>query len=384
MTRNLRNGSATAPGGLGGRQASPSPPRVATITRMSATTVGILGYGRFGAALAELLSESGHQIRALDPHSPVPPGRAASSLASLVDGARFVFVAVPVTATTDALRALRPLLTPQHVVCDVASVKVGPEEAMASILGNDVPWVATHPLFGPSSIALGERPLRVVVCPNPRHPTATDQARALYQSLQCEVLEQDASTHDRVMADTHALAFFVAKGLMDMGASEDLPFAPPSFQAMARTIEAVRSDAGHLFFTIQRDNGFAADARRRLLDALTQVHDQVEAWEGPVTEDTREFRIPSLGPQAPELRETRDLIDECDEQLVGLLARRAQLSKRAGRVKARHGRPVRDPARENELLAARRVWADQLGLNADAVAEIFHAIMRGSRAVQQE
>ena len=44
-------------------------------------------------------------------------------------------------------------------------------------------------------------------------------------------------------------------------AGEGAAFVPPSFKALARPIDAVRSDAGHLFATIQNDNPFAAAAR---------------------------------------------------------------------------------------------------------------------------
>ena len=50
-----------------------------------------------------------------------------------------------------------------------------------------------------------------------------------------------AADHDRRMAYTHALAFFIAKGLMDLDAPIDAAFVPPSFRWFARTIESVRS-----------------------------------------------------------------------------------------------------------------------------------------------
>ena len=42
--------------------------------------------------------------------------------------------------------------------------------------------------------------------------------------------------HDRVMADTHALALFIAKGLLEATGGAAPAFAPPSFQAVARVI----------------------------------------------------------------------------------------------------------------------------------------------------
>jgi prephenate dehydrogenase len=336
----------------------------------------ILGHGRFGRALGGLLSEADVEYRALDPQNPPPAFVRAHSLADLVEGAEIVVVAVPVAAIPAALSSLRPALSPDQLVVDVGSVKIGPEAALRRILGSEIPWAATHPLFGPASLARGERPLRVVVCPNELHPGAASRATSFYQRIGCEVLELSPDAHDHAMADTHALAFFVAKALIDLGV-EGHPFAPPSFQAMARTIEAVRSDAGHLFHAIQSENEFAASSRRRLIDALESIDEAISQK----PEGTEVFSIPDLGEKAPDLLETRDLIDEVDRELVQLLARRSQLSLRAGRAKAK--KVVRDKERERAVFEARSRWAEELGLDPQAVREIFDAILRHSRRVQR-
>jgi prephenate dehydrogenase len=346
-------------------------------------SVAIVGYGRFGRALAELLGGTGVAVRAWDPVEPVPAGLRAADLASLAGESDAVILAVPVGATSDALTALRPHLSGRHIVIDVGSVKHGPVAEMAGILGAEIPWVATHPLFGPSSIALGERPLRAVVCPNPLHPAAVEAVVEMYERMGCEVVVQEADEHDRTMARTHAIAFFVAKALLDVGATQDPERAPPSFRAMAETVNMVRTDAGHLFMAIEQENPYAADARQDLLDALARLHHRLETWREPGSrEPPPEFAIPDLGARAPELRATRDLIDELDAEILRMLARRTQLVARAGAIKTEHGAAVRDPARERELLARRTEWAEELGLPGPEIADVFSAILRFSRTIQ--
>lgn len=346
--------------------------------------VALLGFGRFGRALGSLLQDAQIPFRALDPRAEVPAPVRAATIPELVTGASIVVVAVPVPRTREALEALRPHLTAAHTVLDVGSVKLHPAAALEAVLGDAVPWVATHPLFGPVSLALAERPLRVVVCPSPRHPGAAARAGDLYRRIGCEVIEQTPEGHDRVMAHTHALTFFVAKGMLDAGAGMDVPFAPPSFQAISRTIETVRSDAGHLFAAIQRENPFAAEARRQLLEALVEIDRALEAAPAdPVPESTR-FAIPDLGARSPELQETRELIDDLDRELVALLARRVTLARRAGKAKAELGHPIVDPEREASLLAARRAWAAALQLDPDELDELFRAVLRFSRRAQRE
>jgi prephenate dehydrogenase len=241
-----------------------------------------------------------------------------------------------------ALQEIEANLVPSQWVMDVGSVKLGPEADLRAALGARIPWVATHPLFGPSSLARGERPLRVVVCPNPQHPQAVASARTLYERVGCEVLEANADSHDRIMARTHALAFFVAKGMIEIEAGDPVPFSPPSFQAMARTIDTVRSDAGHLFYAIQHENTHAAAERQGLIEALQRIDaDLCRADAITADEEGSRLAIPDLGIQTPDLH---DLIAEVDRGLVELLARRARLhgsgpTDRARGVRGDRARP---------------------------------------------
>ncbi len=348
------------------------------------TQVAILGYGRFGRALGELLETAGIGYRAMDPAANVPEPLRAGSIPELLTGAEYVVVAVPVPKMRAVLETLRPHLRAEQLVLDVGSVKVRPVRDMLDVLGTQVPWVGTHPLFGPLSLAMAERPLRVVVCPNPLHPDTASRASRFYERLGCEIVEQTPEGHDRVMAHTHALTFFVAKGMVDAGSGLNVPFAPASFKALSRTIEIVRSDAGHLFTAIQRENPFAAEARRHLLNALETIDRELESLP-PEAElpEKPSLALPALESGLPELKETREHIDQLDRELVELLRRRAELAKRAIRAKAQAGQPVPDPTREEKVIASRRAWATELGLDPEGVEAIFRAVLRFSRRAQQ-
>lgn len=342
-----------------------------------------MGFGHFGRSLAGLLIGAEISVRAYDPVAEVPVEIRADGPSRLVSGADVVVIATPIDRMRDATRDLRSALTAEHLVIDVGSVKQGPTEVMASILGSDVPWAATHPLFGPTNIARGERDLRAVVCPNDMHPDAADRARSLYEQLGCRVIDQTAADHDQMMARTHALAFFIAKGLIDIGAGEDLSFSPPSFQALAKTIESVRGDASHLFLAIERGNPYASASRQNLLDALSRVHRRLEdPAVGPQDVIAPALAIPDMGAKAPELMETRDLIDAVDSEIIDLLVRRGHLASRAGDIKADRGRAIRDPDRERTLMEQRRTWARDHDLPEDEVADIFAAILYLSRQMQ--
>ncbi|MBN1945313.1 MAG: prephenate dehydrogenase/arogenate dehydrogenase family protein [Bradymonadales bacterium] len=349
--------------------------------------VALLGYGRFGRALGELLQEGGHAVRGVDPHVEIPQQIRADSLDELVADADFVIVAVPVSEMRKAIESLLSHLKEDQVVLDVGSVKGGPYSVMEELLGNRIPWVATHPLFGPISLALGEQPLVVVLCASPAHPDAARRVRNLYEGIGCRVVEQEADAHDRWMAETHALAFFIAKGLIDMGVTADPALAPPSVRALLRIIETVRADAGHLISALHRENPHSGRARERFLRALTrldQLLDEGEPDSIPAGQQARTVDLPGSSTDVPGLVETRELIDEVDRELVSLLGRRARLALRAGRSKAAMGLPVLDAEREAALLAERQEWGRKLGLGGELVGRLFEEILRCSRQLQEE
>nr|WP_210414849.1 chorismate mutase [Microlunatus elymi] len=59
----------------------------------------------------------------------------------------------------------------------------------------------------------------------------------------------------------------------------------------------------------------------------------------------------------PELRRLRLSIDNMDAALVHLLAERFKITQRVGELKAEHGLPPADPAREAEQIARLRALA---------------------------
>ena len=342
--------------------------------------IGIVGFGRFGRALGALLHQAGHAYRAWDPITKIPVDHRTASLRDLVEAQEALVLAVPIRALAPLLTELRPHLRPDQLAFDVGSVKVGPCALLEDHLGKAIPHAGTHPLFGPVSLARAERPLRVVLCPSPYHPAAAQRIESLFHSLGCDVLRQSPEDHDRVMATTHALTFFIAKGLLAVGAGAELPFTPPSFHAIARTLESVREDAGHLFAALQNENPFASGAREGLLEALAAIHRSLA--EAAETGGGEQLSIPDLGARSPALQEARDHIDALDQDLVALLARRTELVLRAGRAKAELSLPVHDPERETTQLQDRRAWAEEAGLDVQGVEDVFRAVLRSSRSAQ--
>lgn len=78
----------------------------------------------------------------------------------------------------------------------------------------------------------------------------------------------------------------------------------------------------------------------------------------------------------------RDQIDDLDHQLVELLARRQEVVDEVVAFKKERQLSVYHPAREADMIDARRQHGREVGLDADYLEEIFRNIMRYSRSTQ--
>lgn len=84
-----------------------------------------------------------------------------------------------------------------------------------------------------------------------------------------------------------------------------------------------------------------------------------------------------------EIEATRREIDRIDDSIVDLLVRRAKCAIEIGRAKRRDGVPVRDPAREAEVLARLKERA-RGKLDASAIERVWDRIMELSRRLEVE
>lgn len=78
----------------------------------------------------------------------------------------------------------------------------------------------------------------------------------------------------------------------------------------------------------------------------------------------------------------RDQIDELDQQLVDLLAKRASVTTKVGQIKSHTGMPTYVPEREAQLIQSRRQQAEEAGVPPDLVEDLLRRIMRESYLTQ--
>lgn len=145
---------------------------------------------------------------------------AFADVATAVEGADMVVLAVPVGAIAPAVERIAPHLAPGAVVTDVGSVKGGVASAMDRLLpkGNGVPGhpIAGRETSGPyaASAALFVGAKCVLTPSRSTDPAAIARVRALWRAVGSEVLEMRPECHDEIFAAISHLPHIVAYALM--------------------------------------------------------------------------------------------------------------------------------------------------------------------------
>jgi chorismate mutase/prephenate dehydrogenase len=102
----------------------------------------------------------------------------------------------------------------------------------------------------------------------------------------------------------------------------------------------------------------------------------------PPTAGAAEHAAPSGDAWRDQLGALRDEIDALDRRLIATLAERRDLVARVAELKRDHGLPVYHPAREEDLISARRHDAERAALDPDLIEDVFRRVVRASRVQQ--
>jgi prephenate dehydrogenase len=244
-------------------------------------TFGIVGYGHFGQFLAPSLAQHG-KVLVYDADetkvADAPDGVRPASLDE-VAAADAVILAVPFSALAGVLGEIRDVLGRDTVVMDVVSSKQRATALLQEVLPPDANLLATHPLFGPPSMARIEPGLRLVVTAE-RGPSATSFREFLETELGLVVVAISPDEHDRAMAYMQSLPFFVARALVSIDLLELQhrdALAIPSFEKLAEIAFIEQQHTVDMFDTSQISNPYADEARRHFLAALQQLQTEIEA-----------------------------------------------------------------------------------------------------------
>lgn len=241
-------------------------------------TLGLFGLGAFGRLIVRHLSPY-FDIYACDT-SPAARAYAKRHNVTLTDlptaaACDLVVLATPIRTLEALTKAIAPYVKPYGLVADVGSVKMKPAKWLVEALPSTVSILCTHPLFGPQSARKGIHDLEIVLCPvRVRHMSAL--VRFFSHTLDLKVSVATPEQHDKALAAVQGLTHLIAKVLSGL---EPLPtvHTTRSYDLLMQGVSLVSGDSDELFLSIERDNPFAAEIRKRFFNEIDSLRNRLEA-----------------------------------------------------------------------------------------------------------
>lgn len=253
--------------------------------------LAIIGVGLIGSSLALALREAGYVRRVTG------CGRAQSnlqkgvelgvlddyqlSIASAIQNADVVIVAVPLGAMRSVFQQIKPALSKKTIISDVGSAKASVmQDARETLTDQFGQFVAAHPIAGTerSGVEAGFSSLfqrrKIILTPEQEtDPAAVDAISRMWRATGAEIESMSVQHHDRILAATshlpHMLAFSLVSHLSKMNNQQELfSYAAGGFRDFTR----IASSDPVMWRDVCLANG---DALLELIEGYKQELDEI-------------------------------------------------------------------------------------------------------------
>ena len=240
------------------------------------TTVGIIGFGRFGPVLARLLAPS-YDVLAYDITDIAERARAVGARSAEwneVAAAPTIFLAVPIRSFKEVVAGLVPDVKPDATIFDVCSVKVYPATVMKEHFPPEVTTIASHPLFGPDSSQQGFKDLPMVMHPVSQRTEVFDDWIRYFRKQGLHVLEMTPEEHDRLAARSQGITHFIGRVLTEFGIAAT-PIDTEGFRDLQLVVEQTCHDSFDLFHDLENYNPYTMEMVDAVIRAVEQVRQSI-------------------------------------------------------------------------------------------------------------
>jgi prephenate dehydrogenase len=233
--------------------------------------VSIIGFGRFGNLLYELL-QKGFEIDVFD----IDSNNETESVhfVSLEDVLKndTIFLAVPIRDFEELMKDLSTKIQGNKTVIDVCSVKVHPKNMMVKHLSNEVDIIATHPLFGPDSFQ--ERGSVMMMEKVRDQHDRYDFWKSYFQSQNIIIEEITADQHDMMAAKSQGLTHLIGRVIDDFG-TQKTNIDTVGYQALHKLVSQTCNDSWELFEDIQKFNPYTESMITDLNQSFKRIVDSL-------------------------------------------------------------------------------------------------------------
>jgi prephenate dehydrogenase len=244
--------------------------------------VGIVGFGRFGKTLYEILKDDFELVvynrtkSRLEKYPSFTKNTTLAASLSELYQAEAVFYAVSISSFEEVIREHKRHFREGQVLLETLSVKLHPKKVFDRYLkGTQVEAILTHPMFGPDSLkvqGLAGQPLVMDRYRAGRKKYAF--WKQYFSAKGLRVVEMTAAEHDRLAARSQGVTHFIGRLLAEFGFAST-PIDTLGAKKLQEVMEQTNRDTWELFLDLQRYNPYTKKMRLDLGRACRRLFDRL-------------------------------------------------------------------------------------------------------------
>ena len=235
-------------------------------------SVGIIGFGRFGKVLANIL-QRGFAIKAYDPKPAGPfPGVQFLDLDTVLNE-KVIFIAVPIRHFESVIADISTKLKKETTMIDVCSVKNYPVNIMLKILPDHIGVIATHPMFGPDSY-MSNSNLKMMINNTRDLYNQYSFWKRFFSDQSIQIIEMTPDQHDRLAAKTQGVTHFLGRMLKEFGIKKT-NIDTQGFRDLLDLVGQTCNDTWELYADLQLYNPYTEDMVEKLKASTNKLDNQL-------------------------------------------------------------------------------------------------------------
>ena len=240
--------------------------------------IGIIGFGRFGKVLAQILQKGFHVV-AYDSNPQPQFDRVEFTSLENILKLETIFICVPIRELERTVKLISPKLKPKTTIIDVCSVKLYPKGIMENYLPENVGYIASHPLFGPDSFSLNKN-LKMMMYPEKDVHNVFTFWTQFFSGQGIEIINITPDMHDKLAANSQGITHFIGRSLMDFGAKRTT-IDTEGFRNLLNLMEQTCNDTQELYEDLQTYNPYTKEMIQKINNAIIE---QTQFLENPGNE----------------------------------------------------------------------------------------------------
>jgi len=240
---------------------------------MNKKTVTIIGFGRFGKTLYELLKND-FDVTIYQRTKTTTKFHTTTDLEKAYES-ETIFYAVPINTFEEVISQHKKYFRNDHVLLDVLSVKVYPEKIFKKYLKDtQIQAILTHPMFGPDSSKESFNNLPLVIDKFLAKDETYHFWKNFFEDKSLHVIKLTPDEHDKLAANSQGVTHFIGR-LLDEFKMKKTLIDTEGAKKLLDVKEQTCNDTWELFTNLQQYNPYTKDMRIHFGDAYDKLYDKL-------------------------------------------------------------------------------------------------------------